>query len=113
MGKKVSISYFLSADGGAEGDVVLYEVEAAKRFVTKSVYIAYPPATYFELELAIFRGIKQIAPYTGVYQGDANVIEDEFIEDISSAEHVILHYKNNNATEVREAFVLVRGELED
>jgi len=113
MGKKISIPYYLSADGGSEGDIVLYEVEAAKRFVTKSVYIAFPPATYFELELAIFRGIKQIAPYTGTYRGDANVIEDEFIEDISSAERVILHYKNNNTTEVREAFILVRGELEE
>lgn len=113
MGKKISISYFLSSNPATEGNIVLYEVEAAKRFVTRSVYIAFPPGTYFELELSIFRGIKQIAPYKGTYRGDASVVEDEFIEDISSAERVILHYKNNNANQVRDAFVLVRGELED
>jgi len=113
MGKKISIAYYLSTDGGAEGDVTIYEVEAAKRFVTKSVYVAFPPGTYFELEVSIFRGIKQVAPYSGTYRGDAQVIEDEFIEDISSSERVILHYKNNNSTQTREAFILVRGELED
>ena len=113
MGKKISIPYYLSVPGGSEGNVLIYEVEAAKRFVTRSVYISFPPATYYELELSIFRGIKQIAPYKGTYRGDAQVIEDEFIEDISSAERVILHYKNNNTTQIREAFILVRGELEE
>ncbi|RLF47328.1 MAG: hypothetical protein DRN20_06075, partial [Thermoplasmata archaeon] len=64
------------------------------------------------LEVTIKRGIKQIAPYRGAYQGDAEVIEDEFIEDISSGERVIIRYKNNNETQVREAYVLIRGELE-
>jgi len=112
MGRKASIAYYLSAAAGAEGDITLYEVEAAKRFVTKSVYVSFPPATYFELEISVYRGIKQVAPYTNSYRGDAQVIEDEFIEDISSSERVILHYKNNNSTQIREAFVLVRGELE-
>ena len=111
MGKKISIAYYLSASAGAESDVVLYTVEAARKFITKSVYVHFPPGTYFELELGIYRGIRKIAPYKGVYRGDANVIEDEFIEDISSAERVILHYKNNSSTEVREAFIIVRGEL--
>ena len=88
-------------------------MDAAKRFVTKSVHVQFPPGTYFELELYIKRGEKQVAPYTGSYRGDAAVVEDEFVEDISSAERVILHYKNNNSTQIREAFVLVRGELQD
>jgi len=82
MGKKISIAYYLSANGGAEGDVELYTVDPAKRFVTKSVYVSFPPGTYFELEISILRGIKQVAPYKGTYRGDAQVIEDEFIEDI-------------------------------
>ena len=112
MGKKISLAYYLQAAAGAEDDITLYTVEPARKFKTKSVYIQFPPGTYMELEVSIFRGIKQIAPYQGTYRGDAAVIEDEFIEDISSAERVIIHYKNNNSTEVREAFILVRGELE-
>jgi len=112
MGKKISVAYYLSAAAGAEGDITIYEVEAARRFVTKSVYVAFPPGTYFELEVSIYRGIKQIAPGRGTYRGDAQVIEDELDHDIASSERIILHYKNNNTTQIREAFILIRGELE-
>ena len=112
MGKKVSFGVWLTVSAGDEDDYVLYTVEAARRFVTKSVYVYFPPGTYGELEISIKRGIKQIAPYSGSYRGDACVIEDEFIEDISSAERVIIHYKNNNTTNTKEAFIIVRGVLE-
>jgi len=112
MAIKVSIPYMLTASAGAEDDVTVFEVPAARKFKTASVRISFPAGTYYELEISIYRGIKQIAPYTGVYQGDNEVIEDEFIEDISSGERVILHYKNTNSTEVREAFILIRGVLE-
>lgn len=113
MGKKISIAYYLSVSGGDEGEVEIYTVEAAKRFITKSVYVSFPPGTYFELEVSVYRGIKQVAPHSGTYRGDAQVIEDEFIEDMSSSERVIIHYKNHNSSQTREAFILVRGELED
>jgi hypothetical protein len=112
MAKRFSATYHLIANAGASGDVTIYEVEAARSFKTESVYVSFPAGTYHELEVSIYRGIKQIAPGYGVYVGDNQVIEDEFIEDISSGEHVILHYKNNNATQTREAFVIVRGFLE-
>ena len=112
MGVKIRIGYHLEASAGAEGDIVLYTVEAARRFVTKSVYVFFPIGNYFELQVYLKRGEKQIAPYKNYYCGDGNVIEDEFIEDISSAERVILHYKNTNSSETRECYILVRGELE-
>ena len=112
MAKKISIPYHLVADPGAEDDVVLYTVEAARKFKTKSVYLFFPIGNYMELQVRIFRGMQQIAPYKNYYTGDGNVIEDEFIEDMSSGERVILHYKNTNSTQQREAFIIVRGELE-
>lgn len=112
MGKKISIAYHLQAPAGAEADVILYTVEAARKIVTKSVYVFFPIGNYMELQVTIRRGIMQVAPYSGQYVGDGNVIEDEFIEDIESAERVILHYKNTNTSETREALVIVRGELE-
>jgi hypothetical protein len=92
--------------------VVIYSVEPARSFKTESVYVSFPAGTYSELEISILRGIMQVAPGSGVYVGDNQIIEDEFIEDISSGERVILHYKNNNSTQAREAFVIVRGFLE-
>ena len=112
MGKKISIAKLITVDANTEKDVVLYEVDAAHTFKTASVYLAFPASTFGELEVSIMRGIKQIAPYQGVYVGDNNVIEDEFIEDLSSAERVIAHVKNTNSSEVRQVFILVRGELE-
>jgi len=112
MTKKVSIAYHLEASAGSEGDVVLYTVPAARKFKTKSIYIFFPIGNNFELQVYVKRGEMQIAPRENYYVGDGNVIEDEFIEDISSAERVILHYKNTNSTETRECFILMRGELE-
>jgi hypothetical protein len=112
MAKRFSITYKLTASPGASGDVTIYTVEAARSFKTESVYVSFPAGTYHELEVSIFRGIMQIAPGSGVYVGDNQVIEDEFIEDISSGERVILHYKNNNSTQTREAFIVVRGFLD-
>jgi len=112
MVRRFSIVYKLTADPGASGEIVIYEVEPAYRFKTESVYIAFPAGTYGELEVAVYRGINQIAPSKGVYCGDNMVIEDEFVEDISSGERVILKYRNLNTTQVREAYIVVRGFLE-
>jgi hypothetical protein len=110
--KRFSIAYRLVSDPGASGDVVLYTVEPAATFKTESVYVSFPAGTYSELEVSIYRGIMQIAPSKGAYVGDNQVIEDEFVEDVSSGERVILHYKNNNTTQTRECFVIVRGYIE-
>ena len=112
MAKKISIAKYLSVSAGDEGEETVYTVEPARKFKTESVLVAFPPGTYFELEISIFRGIKQVAPHSGTYRGDACVIEDEFIEDIYSGERVIVKYKNNSSTETRECFILIRGTLE-
>ncbi len=109
---RFSVAKRIVVDPGKEQDILLYEVEPARRFKTESVYISFPAGTYSELEVSIFRGLKQVAPSNGVYQGDLQVIEDEFIEDMSSGEHIYVHVKNTNTTQTRECFVIVRGFLE-
>jgi len=112
MAKRFSVTYHLVANGGESGQKEIYRVEAGRTLKTESVYIAFPAGTYFELEISIFHGINQVAPSSGVYVGDNQVIEDEFIEDIPSSERFLLNYKNNNSSQTREAFVIVRGFLE-
>jgi len=112
MGKKISIAHYLSVPASEEGDVTIYEVEAARKFRVTSVHVTFPLDTNFELEVSVYRGIRQIAPHVGSYRGDGQVIEDDVDEEFSSSERVILHYKNNSTTSTRNAFILVRGELE-
>jgi len=111
MPRKVSIATKVTADASASGKTTVFTVPGAYVFRTASVYISFPAGTYGELEISLYRGEQKIAPYSGVYTGDACVIEDEFIEDIASAERVIVAYKNNNSTQAREANIIIRGEL--
>jgi len=110
-GKPFSVSYHLVATGGASGDIPLYTPSSAN-FKTNSIYVSFPAGTYSELEISIRKGSNQVAPGSGVYVGDSQVIEDRFKETFVPGETVVLHYKNNNSSQTREAFVIVRGFLE-
>lgn len=112
MGQIISIAYELTADASREGELTLYTVQAAKKFKLTNIYVHFPAGTYFELRIAIMKGIYQVAPHSGVYVGDANVITDKSNHVFESGESVTLYYKNTNTTEARKAFVLLTGELE-
>jgi len=111
MGEKISIAYYLSASAGTEADVELYTVDAARKFKLNSIYIPFPAASDYELELSFYKGIKKIMPYKNTYRGDDNSFDDCLDEEFQSGERLILHYKNNNVTTIKKAFILVRGEL--
>jgi len=112
MGKPISIPYKLTADPGTEEVIPIWTVDKAKIFRMNSVRISFPQATYYELEIALQRGIKQIAPHIGKYVGDNEVINDELEAELESGSELKLYYKNLNTTQIRECSVLVRGELE-
>jgi hypothetical protein len=112
MGKKTSIPYFLEASAGAEGDIVIYEVEPARKFKLTSLRVSFPSTTNYELLISFLKGIDQIAPHKGAYRGESEVIEDENDVEFASSERLILHYENLNTTEAKRAFILLRGELE-
>jgi len=112
MSRKISIAYKVTASGGAEGKTSIYEVEAGKRFKLESCYVSFPAGAYYELELAFYYGDKKIAPEENTYVGDNQAYEDVLDFTIESGEDLLLYYKNNNSTQTREAFVIVRGVLE-
>jgi len=112
MAEPISIPYYLSAPGGAEGEVVLYKVQDGKRFGLKRSEFFFPVGTYFELELAIIHGIKQVIPLEGKHKGDNMAIADMRQYSYLGGEEVKLYYKNLNATQVREASIVIHGELE-
>lgn len=111
MGEKVSISHALTAAAGAEGDVVLYTVPAARVFTNKLTMIFFPIGDYGELEISFYYGNEKVMPKTGVYTGDGNIIDDDTDAKWYSGSEIRLHYKNNNSTETRVAYIYMRGEL--
>ena len=112
MARKISICHKVTASAGAESDVTIYTVQNAKQFKLESIYVSFPAGTYYELELSLYYGAKKIAPEEGVWVGDNQNYEDVLDFTLFSDDGLVLHYKNNNTTNTKEAFVIVRGVLE-
>jgi len=112
MAEPISIPYYLSAPGGAEGEATLYQVQDGKRFNLKRSEFFFPVGTYFELELTIRHGIVQVLPFNGSYKGDNMAFADLKPYTFMGGEKVNLYYKNTNPTQTREAFIIIHGELE-
>jgi len=112
MGRKISVANIVTAPAGTEGDVVLYTVEAAKRFRLERVWINWTEGGGFNLQLTIMVGIKQVAPEVGFYSGDGGHTEDFIDYEAGSGDRIIAHYKNTGTTD-QKALVIVSGELLD
>ena len=112
MAEYVSIGYKLEAAAGAEGDITLFTVPGAQIFKLTDITIRFPSGQNFQLELSLYRGAQKIAPYKGVYCGDALTLRDKSSRILQSQERLILHYKNNDAANPQAAFILVGGCLE-
>jgi len=104
-----SIHYFISASPGAEALVGVYKVSPGKRFKLERVQIFFEMGTAFELEVAIFRGLEQVKPTTGVYKGEGNVFVDVTGVWFGPGEEVKLWYKNLSTTDIRKATLLLEG----
>jgi len=112
MAKYISIAYTLTASAGSEGDVTLYRVEDARVLRLTDVRVNFPSGQAFQLQLSLYRGVQQVAPYQGVYAGNGGVMADSVDVVLQSGERLILHYKNTDTTNPQSAFILVGGELE-
>lgn len=112
MGRKITIPYHLVASGGASGEIELYTVPSARKLTIRRVVTAFPIGNYGELEIAFYIGVRQVHPEKGVISGDGVVYDDDVDIEIPSGSALKLWYRNNNATETRECFIHVIGELE-
>jgi len=111
MPERISIPYHLTAEAGAEGNVTIYTVPAARTLRSIEVSIAFPVGQYGELEISFYRGIMRVLPTQGAYTGDNMLFPTRAFAEWGTGESVKVHYKNTNSTEVREAYILVEGEL--
>jgi len=112
MAQRVSISYHLEAGAGVEDKVSLYKVPGGRHFKTTQTNVSFPVGQYGELLLSIYMGIKKQLPTVGEYCGDNLTLVDNTPAEWGTEEEVMLHYRNTNPTQVREAYFLLEGELE-
>jgi len=100
------------ASPGEEDYIVAYTVQAAKRYKLNKVTVWFPIGTHDELELEIYKGIEKVLPSGDPYSGDGIVIVDEVEETFHSGSEIRILYKNLSDTEIRKAYILLKGELE-
>jgi len=109
---RISIVYHLTADRGAEGFVDVYTVDPARKLKVVKSQVGFPIGTYGELKLALYYGEMKMIPRGGHWTGDGMLLVDEMTGKWHGGDKIRLYYKNENATETREAFILILAELE-
>jgi len=111
MEKKVSIPYHLTAAAGESGFKTLYTVLGGKRLHVTRATVAFPVGTYGELEVALYYGMLRVWPEDANLKGDNMSFEKDVDLWWGSGDPVRLYFKNANATEQRECYVNLEGEL--
>jgi len=108
---KVTIPYHLSASPTTEAKVSIYKIPPAKRFILTKIEVAFPVGTYGELEIALYRGHMRLWPEERNVTGDDVHYVKELRWEFDSGSEILLYYKNVNTTQVRDAFIVLEGEL--
>jgi len=111
MGEPKGISYFLKSTTTEEKFVDIYTVPGGKRFHAKVIRVEFPSGTGGELQVALYYGLRKVAPATPYYNGDDARFEDCIDVLYHSGDPVRLWYKNTVAA-LRKANVKVEGILE-
>lgn len=108
----ISVPYVADKAPAAIGYDIAYVVPSGRRFKLKEVEVHFPSGTARELELAIYHGIKQVAPEKEVWRGDdlrfRAICDYEFI----SGEKVLVYFKNISTVARRGGHLNLIGVLE-
>lgn len=112
MSRKIEIPYHLVASGGEEKTIPIYTNPGPEKLRVRRVIIYFPIGNYFELKVALYRGVTKVYPSVGELSGDNIVFDDEVDLTYFGGEEIRLYYRNENATETRECFIYLIGYLE-
>jgi len=111
MGEPKGVSYFVKSTAVEEKFVDIWTVPGGKKFYAKRIHVHFPSGTGGELYVALYYGLRKIAPATSYYNGDDARFVDEIDVTYHSGDPVKLWYKNTAAA-TRTANVKIEGELE-
>jgi len=110
--EKVTLHKHLSKAGGASGFEDIYTVPPGHILTLKVVQVAFPAGTYGEFQISIYYGNMKVWPETDYIVGDNVIYRKEVKIKYFSGDVVRAYYKNTNATETRDAYIDLEGELE-
>jgi len=105
------VSYFIKSTVVEEKFVDVWTVPGGKRFRARRILVHFPSGTGGELRVALYYGLRKVAPATAYYNGDDARFEDEIDVLYHSGDPVRLWYENTVAA-TRTANVKVEGFLE-
>jgi len=111
MPERVSIPYHATIPAGASGEVAIYKVPGGRSLRTLTTTIYFPLGQYGELHLSLYQGIRKLLPTVRDYTGENMAIADYTPAVWTTGETIILQYKNDNTTEVREGYITIEAEL--
>ena len=101
----------ISASAGSTGEIDLFTVPPAQKFMLKRVLFIFPAGTSGKLGLAVKYGINQVCPDEGLAYGDD--VKYSLADDtvLGGSEKLILYYKNEDTVNDLEAIVAIEGEI--
>lgn len=112
MGKRFIIASKVSAGAAAEADATMHTVGDARRLRVKRLTYYFSANTAGQLEISIIRGTTKEIPDVGVLLGDVEPVAIEVDVEYGPNSKVVVHYKNNDAVNAHDAFLVLEGDLE-
>ena len=101
----------ITAAANSSGEVDLYTVPPAQKFMLKRVIFIFPAGTGGKLGLAVKDGVKQLCPDEGLAYGDDTKysLADDTV--LGGSEKLKLYYENEDTASDLEAIVAIEGEI--
>jgi len=108
----VSIPYRVSQGPDSESTYDVYSVPPGNRLHLNQIEAVFPSGVGGYLQLAVYHGIRKIAPENGVFQLDEGRAVARLDYYFISGEVVKVWAKNTHTTSTFSASLLLEGELE-
>jgi len=109
--RPIAVPYHIKVDPGAKGKVSIYKVPGGRSFKLTEFVIRFPTGTRGELLLRIYHGEMPVTPEERDASGDDVKFEYPCEHTFGAESDIWLKYENISTTDVREAYIVLHGEL--
>jgi len=108
----VSIPYRVSQGPASQSIYDAYTIPPGNKLTLQEIEVIFPSGVGGYLQLAVYHGIRKIAPLDGVFQLDEGRAVARLQYQFLSGEIIKVWAKNTHTTNTLSASLLMEGELE-